>query len=70
MSYMEYREVKTPDEILTRLEKMQEENTQEVTLGTAGFFDWLNKEAKDGWRMVWVAFHFPIVTFEREVREK
>lgn len=69
MSYTEYREEKIPDEILTRLEKMTEATPdKQVTLTEVGFFDWLNKEAQAGWKMVWVAFRFPYVTLEREVQ--
>ena len=72
MSYMEYVEVKIPEEVLARLEELAKKSAdvsgEQVTLTEGGFFDWLNKKAKDdGWRMVWSAFRFPFVTLEREV---
>jgi len=67
MRHVEYKEVRIPEEILAKLEKGAEAG-QPVTLGDAGVFDWLNKQAKDeGWRVVWQVFHFPFVVLEREV---
>jgi hypothetical protein len=67
---MEYKELKAPEEILTRLTEMQNEEgrSEPATLGEAGFFDWVNKLSQDeGWSIVWQAFNFPYLVLEREV---
>ncbi len=73
MTYMEYKEVKVPDEIQATLSKMAaEENPKtQATLGAAGFFDWLTGLSKDeGWHPVWQAFNFPYLVVEREVKSE
>lgn len=66
MRSMEYREVKIPDEIMTKLEKSAETGSP-MTLGEAGVFDWLTKlSASEGWHIVWQGFNFPYVILERE----
>lgn len=65
-TYMKCEEVKVPDEILTKLEKSSAMG-QPMTFGEAGVFDWINKKAEEGWRVVWQAFNFPFLVFEREV---
>jgi len=70
MDYMEYKEVKVPDEVREKLDAMAAANdpTNPPTLGGAGFFEWLNGLAKDeGWRAVWSGFNFPYLVLEREV---
>lgn len=70
MSYMEYKEVKVPDNVREKLDAMQQANdpTNPPTLGGAGFFEFLNTLAKDeGWRAVWAGFNFPYLVLEREV---
>tara|TARA_R110002126_G_C10490983_1_gene504848 strand:- start:79239 stop:79472 length:234 start_codon:yes stop_codon:yes gene_type:complete len=70
MSYMEYKEVKVPDNVREKLDAMQQANdpTNPPTLGSAGFFEWLNTLAKDeGWSAVWSGFNFPYLVLEREV---
>lgn len=73
MRYMEYKEVETPDDVQTRLEKMRETGNpnEPATLGAAGFFEWLTKLSREeGWRAVWQGFHFPYIVLEREVVEE
>lgn len=73
MSYMEYKEVLVPDEIVERLREMSETSTPEkpATFGAAGVFDWMNAQSRDGgWRVVWAGFNFPYVVLEREVVEE
>ncbi len=70
MKYMEYKEVKSPDEVEVRFEKMREvgDPSKPATLGAAGFFDWLTKLSREeGWRPVWASFSFPYIVLEREV---
>lgn len=68
MTSMEYKELKLPEEILTKLEKSAESGTP-ITLGEAGVFDWLTKLSRDeGWRIVWQGFNFPYVILEREAK--
>ena len=70
MNYMEFKEVKAPDEVLKKLEEMAAAGDQEnpATLGGAGFFAWLTELSKsEGWRPVWSGFNFPYITLEREV---
>tara|TARA_S200002703_G_scaffold131581_1_gene119183 strand:+ start:424 stop:657 length:234 start_codon:yes stop_codon:yes gene_type:complete len=70
MNYMEYKEVKVPDEVREKLDAMAAKNdpTNPPTLGSAGFFEWLNELAKnEGWRAVWSGFNFPYLVLEREV---
>lgn len=67
MKKMEFKEVRLPDDILTKLEKGVEAG-KPVTLGEAGVFEWLTKlSAIEGWRPVWQAFNFPFIVLEREV---
>lgn len=69
MRYMEYREVRMPDEILAKLEKGAEAG-KPITLGDAGVFEWLTNMSKsEGWRAVWQAFNFPFIVLEREVEK-
>ena len=73
MSYMEYKEVQVPEEIVNRLREMSEASTPEApaTFGAVGVFDWMNQQAREGgWRVVWQGFNFPFVVFEREVVEE
>lgn len=72
MKYMEYKEVKSPDEVEVRFEKMREvgDPSNPATLGAAGFFDWLTKLSREeGWRPVWASFSFPYIVLEREVNK-
>lgn len=69
---MEYQEVQIPEDILKRLENAatsaaEDSRQQPMTFGEAGVFDWLNTQAEDGWRVVWQAFNFPFIVFEREI---
>lgn len=73
MRYMEYKEVKAPDEVQARLEKMRESGdpSNPATLGNAGFFEWLTKLSREeGWRAIWASFGFPYIVLEREVVEE
>ncbi len=70
MSYMEYKEVQVPKEMLNKMRELSNAATPEnpATFGDAGVFDWMNEQAReDGWRVVWQGFNFPFVVFEREV---
>jgi len=60
MSYVEYKEVKVPDEYLGK---------DAATMTDAGIIEWLNKLAREeGWRVIWTTFHnFPFLMLEREV---
>ncbi len=63
MTYMEYKEVKIPQDCLDKLDSGEAE-----TLSHAGVFTWLNQLARDeGWRVVWTGFNFPFLILEREV---
>lgn len=67
MTYMEYEEVKVPDNIVAKIEEAREKG-EVMTLGDAGVFEWLNKLSReDGWRVVWQGFNFPYLVLEREV---
>ena len=67
--YMEFREVKVPDDILSKLEKGAEQG-KPVTLGDAGVLEWLTQlSMSDGWRPVWHTFNFPFIVLEREVEK-
>ena len=67
MKKMEFKEVRIPEDILTKLSNGAEKG-QPVTFGEAGLFDWLTKiSAMEGYRPVWQAFNFPFVVFEREI---
>ncbi len=70
MSYMEYKEVKVPDNVCEKLEAMRTANdpANPPTLGGAGFFEFLNALAEnEGWRAVWAGFNFPYLVLERKV---
>jgi hypothetical protein len=68
--YMEYAEIKIPDEILNRLDKSASIG-QPMTYGEAGLFEWLTKLSKEGgWRSVWQAYKFPYIVVEREVAKE
>jgi hypothetical protein len=65
--HKEYKEVKTPDEILKKIDAALESG-KPITLGEAGLFDWLNKLSEtDGWSVVWQAFNFPMIVLERNI---
>lgn len=66
MKYMEYKEIKAPDEVLTYLEKKAELG-EPATFQQAGFFDWLSELSKEGWRPIWQSMNFPFLVVEREV---
>lgn len=66
MKYMEYQEIKAPDEVLTYLEKKAELG-EHVTFQDAGYFDWLSELSKEGWRPIWTSMNFPFLVMEREV---
>jgi hypothetical protein len=67
--YMEYKEFRIPDEIISKLEAGAT-NSQPMTLGDAGVFNWLSDLSKSqGWRVVWQALNFPFVILEREVEK-
>ncbi len=69
MKYMEYKEVRAPDEVLNYLEKKAQLGEQ-VSFQDAGFFDWLTKLSKEGWRPIWGTMNFPTVVLEREIEEE
>lgn len=76
MKYMEYKEVKIPQEMLDTIQgalaKMQESGEGEPpTMGDVGVMKWLTRLSKDeGWRVVWQAFNYPFFVLEREVVEE
>jgi len=69
MKYMEYKEVRAPDQVLVHLEKKAMEVGQDPSLfwQEAGYYDFLTELSKDGWRPVWVSLRFPLIVVEREV---
>lgn len=65
----EFREMKIPDEILSKMEKAAEMG-QPLRFGEAGVFDWLTTlSANENWYPVWPMSVWPYVVFEREVQK-
>ena len=71
MRSLEYEEVRIPDDVQVRAEKLSQLNPEdpatEPTMKNTGFVDWLNERGKDGWMIVWSQFRHPHVLFEREI---
>jgi len=70
-SYMEYKEFKIPQDIMSKLEASAEaaqEGGKVLTLGGAGVLDWLTSLSRDeGWEVIWTTFNFPYMVAQRRV---